>query len=357
MRTLHDFGLSTIDYATFSGALTVASSLAWFGVGVVIFWRTWGKSDDWFALLVALLLVLGSPSTTISALAGSPWVWQWSARLVIFLGKILAALFLSLFPDGRFVPRWTGFLVVVWIPLMGFLSFFSDLPFSAKIGSTLLAGLIVLVIGLVVGFLGAQCYRYTYVSGPVERQQTKWVIFGVAVGFLVPIGFVLPILLFPSLLAEAGSLYAGAVLVPVLSVFPLLLPLSIGIAILRYRLWDIDVLINRTLVYGMLTACVVALYVLVVGSLGVLLQSQGTFMVSLVATGLVAVLFHPLRTRLQRAVNRLMYGERDDPHEVLLRLGSRLESTLAPEAVLPALVETVAQALKLPYAAIALKQA
>src|SRR5947209_11025728 len=104
VRTLHDFGLSISDYATFSGALTVAGALVWFGVGVVIFWRTWGKSDDWFALLVALLLVLGSPSTTISALAGSPWAWQFSARFVIFLGKVLAALFLSLFPDGRFVP-------------------------------------------------------------------------------------------------------------------------------------------------------------------------------------------------------------------------------------------------------------
>src|SRR5947209_273008 len=356
MGTLHDFGLSTIDYATFSGALTVASALVWFGVGVVIFCRTWGRSDDWFALLVALLLVLGSPSTTISALAGSPWVWQWAARLVIFLGKVLAALFLSLFPDGRFVPSFTRWLVVVWIPLMAFLSFFSDLPFSANLESKLLTGLIVLVIGLVVGLLGAQFYRYTSVSGRVARQQTKWVLFGVAVGFLVPIGFMLPVLLFPSLLAETGSLYASAVLVPVLSVFPLLLPLSIGIAILRYRLWDIDLLINRTLVYGTLTVSVVALYVLVVGSLGVLLQTQGNFVVSLLATGLVAVLFQPLRSCLQRAVNRLMYGERDDPYVVLSRLGKRLEVTLAAGAVLPTIVETVAQALKLPYAAIALVQ-
>jgi signal transduction histidine kinase len=76
----------------------------------------------------------------------------------------------------------------------------------------------------------------------------------------------------------------------------------------------------------------------------------------LLATGLVAVLFQPLRARLQRGVNRLVYGERDDPYAVLSRLGSRLEATLAPEALLPTIVETVAQALKLPYAALALKQ-
>jgi len=356
VQTLHDLGLSTASFATVSATLTVAEAVVRFGVGVVIFWRTWGRSNDWFALLAALLLVLGSPSTTISALAGSPLVWQWSARLVIFLGKVLAALFLSLFPDGRFVPGWTGFLVVVWIPLMAFLSFFSDLPFSANLESKFLTGLIVLVIGLVVGLLGAQLYRYRQVSGRLERQQTKWVVFGVAVGFLVPIGFMLPVLLFPSLLAEAGSFYAGAVLVPVLSVFPLLVPLSIGMAILRYRLWDIDVLINRTLVYGTLTACVVLLYALVVGLLGILLQQQGNFVVSLLATGLIAVLFQPLRARLQRVVNRLMYGERDDPYVVLSHLGERLEATLTPEAVLPTIVETVAQALNLPYAAIALKQ-
>src|SRR5260370_1604025 len=79
-------------------------------------------------------------------------------------------------------------------------------------------------------------------------------------------------------------------------------------------------------------------------------------MVPLLGSGLVAVLFEPLRHRLQRAVNHLMYGERDDPYAVLSRLGKRLEITLAPEAVLPTIVETVAQALKVPYAAIAPSQ-
>jgi signal transduction histidine kinase len=133
-------------------------------------------------------------------------------------------------------------------------------------------------------------------------------------------------------------------------------PIATGIAILRYRLYDIDLLINRTLVYGALSVIVVALYVLVVGSLGALLQVQGSLFASLLATGLVAVLFAPLRDRLQRAVNRLMYGHRDDPYMVLSGLGERLETTLAPSAVLPAIVESVAQALKLPYAAITLKR-
>src|SRR5918995_2966639 len=94
---------------------------------------------------------------------------------------------------------------------------------------------------------------------------------------------------------------------------------------------------------------------LVVVALGALFQAQGNLAVALLATGLAAVLFQPLRMRLQRGVNRLMYGERDDPYAVISRLGRSLEATLAPEAVLPTVVHTIAQALKLPYAAILLK--
>ncbi|HLG78089.1 MAG TPA: hypothetical protein VKX46_16860, partial [Ktedonobacteraceae bacterium] len=97
----------------------------------------------------------------------------------------------------------------------------------------------------------------------------------------------------------------------------LLIPFSIGIAILRSHLWNIDIIIHRTLVYGILSACVVGLYILVVGGLGTVLQQQGNILISLLATGLIAFLFQPLRERLQRAVNYLVYGERNDPYLVL----------------------------------------
>jgi signal transduction histidine kinase len=142
-----------------------------------------------------------------------------------------------------------------------------------------------------------------------------------------------------------------------IAVFALLVvPVFTYIAIVRYHLYDIDLVINRTLVYGSLSACVVGIYVLAVVALGALFQAQGNLAVSLSATALVAVLFQPLRSRLQRGVNRLMYGERDDPYAVVSRLGRRLEATIAPDTVLPTLVETIAQALKLPYAAILLKE-
>ncbi len=126
-------------------------------------------------------------------------------------------------------------------------------------------------------------------------------------------------------------------------------------AILRHRLYDIDLIINRTLVYGALTVGVVGIYTLVVGTMGTLFQTQGNWILALVATGLVAVLFQPLRERLQRWVNHLVYGRRDEPFEVLAHLGQRLEGILSPEMVYATIVETVAQALKLPYVAINLQ--
>jgi signal transduction histidine kinase len=128
------------------------------------------------------------------------------------------------------------------------------------------------------------------------------------------------------------------------------------IAILRYRLYDIDLLMHRTLVYGTLSAFVIGTYMLAVAGFGALFQARGNLGIPLVATVIVAVLFQPLRSRLQRGVNRLMYSERDDPSAVTSRLGSRLEVTLSPEAVLPTIVETISQALKLPYVAILMKE-
>jgi signal transduction histidine kinase len=144
--------------------------------------------------------------------------------------------------------------------------------------------------------------------------------------------------------------------VPILYCFTLLIPLSFGISILRYHLWDIDVIINRTLVYSGLSFSIIGIYVLVVGVFQTLLQLHSNLVISLIATSLIAVFFQPLRNHLQRGVNRMMYGERDDPYAVLSQLGQRLEATLVPETVLSVIVETVTQALKLPYAAIALKQ-
>ncbi len=205
--------------------------------------------------------------------------------------------------------------------------------------------------GYVLLALAATARSLRAAHDPVSRAQVRWVV----TGFML--------VLCPGLtLGVIPELALGYPLLSwdVLALMGLAVPLAFGVAILRYRLFDIDVLLNRTLVYGGLTTGVTALYVLVVGGLGEALragQPGSNLALSLLATGLVAVSFQPLRQRLQRTVNRLVYGERDDPYAVLSRLSRRLEATLAPEAVLPTLAETIAQALKLPYVAVALHRA
>ncbi len=177
-------------------------------------------------------------------------------------------------------------------------------------------------------------------SQGVERRQIKWFTYAMA-GFPVVI-----------LLGQVDLPLGGAQAVFYLTC----LPVAIGIAILKYNLYDIDLIIHRTLVYGALSACILTIYVVIVGGLGALVQGRSNLFVALLATGLVAVIFHPLREYLQRGATRLVYGERDEPYAVLVRLGQRLEGTMAPASVLTAIVETIRDALKLPYVAIALQE-
>jgi signal transduction histidine kinase len=345
-----DLGLN-LEFQLVHLALAIVFAAVHVSVGAFIFWR---RSDNWMASSVALtLLTFGAvsftqfPSVLVQAY---PAAWL-PVVLVEILGAIFLGLFFYLFPDGHFVPRWTRWLAVLWAGIYGTSALFPDAPFSSSAWPSPLLNLVWL--GFIGSFLFAQMYRYRRVSAPTQRQQTKWVVFGMTLALG---GYLLATWLFSLFWSPDQDELVGLARDVALMLFMLVIPLSIAFAVLRYRLWDIDALINRTLVYGALTASVVGLYVLAVGALGALLQTPGNLLISLLATGLIAVLFHPLRERLQRSVNRLMYGDRDDPYHVLARLGQRLEAALAPDAVLPTIVETVKDALKLPYTAIALKQ-
>ena len=274
--------------------------------------------------------------------------------LVKKIALICLFLFFCLFPDGQFVPRWTRWVVLIY-PLLTIASgLFPGSRIDIATWPPLLNWLVLAPNFGIIMF--AQVYRYRYRSGIQQRQQTKWVMFGASVALVGLISLVLLSEVLVPTLNQPGSLSMLAI-EGSFNVLMLLIPITIGVAILRFRLYDIDLIIHRTLVYSALTLCVVGVYVLVVGYLGTLFRAEGNLVISLVATGLVAVLFQPVRVWLQRGVTHLLYGERDEPYTVIARLGQRLDATFAPDAVLPAIVETVAQALKLPYAAIALHYA
>ena len=200
----------------------------------------------------------------------------------------------------------------------------------------------------------AQVYRYRRVSSPTERQQTKWVLYGLVMSMLLGLILSLPAIIQPAL-AKPSTLYGLINQSAVSGLFNLLIPASIGIALLRYRLWDINPIINRTLVYGLLTFLIVGLYTATVSGLGLVFEEDGRGLIPIIATALVAMLFQPLREGLQRAANHLVYGDRDDPYRVLSRLGQGLETSMDPDSMLPGIVETVAQSLKLPHVAVNLK--
>ena len=345
VRALQALGFSLDTFATYEVALLIVFAVVYVTIGAVLFWH---KSDDHMALFASLTLVTFPAAFNYAALSTLPSAWWLPSQFMILLGNCSLFLFFYLFPTGRFVPRWTIFLWVGAIVFWVVDGFFPTLPFRHSFLRNM----------LFLGFVGslslAQLYRYCRVSNTQQRQQTKWVVFSLSLGLGGFLGLHLSSAFFPLLLPPGPR--TDVIISTAESLFLLFVPLSIGIAILRSRLFDIDSIINRTLVYGLLTVGVVVLYVLVVGYLGTLFRSRDNVLISLVATGLIAVLFHPFRVFLQRGVNHLLYGQRDEPYTVITRLSQRLEGTVAPDAVLSTIVETVAQALKLPYVALLFKQ-
>lgn len=283
--------------------------------------------------------------------------WFGNVNFVITIQTLLMATptlaLLVLFPNGEFIPAWGRWVLIASVPWSLIAIIYPIFPYQENnlIGLLVMALLWITLLGL---GLYAQVYRYRRISTSDERQQTKWVLFG----FSIWIGYIL-ISTFPYFYLT--SLPTGA---PQPWWSPLselgwwlslnIVPVTLAIAITRSRLWNINVVINRTLVYGALTVATMALYVLVVGALGNLLQVGNSTFIAFLTTGFVAILFQPLRDRLQNWVNRLMYGERDDPVAVLNKLGTELERTGSPEDALASITKTVAMTLKLPYVAIEL---
>jgi len=350
VQALHNLGLPVDGYVWYTVVMMGSVELVWASVGLLVFWH---RSDDWMALLVALSLVTLNPAFTAgptSSLMQISPLWSLPVKCLHFLGTVLIGLFFYLFPNGRFVPRWIGWILVPYLMVSIALTL---PPRNSALNANnwpvwLFDSLLLIFVGT---FVCLQVYRYRRVSTPTERQQTRWVLFGVVIALigmlalsLVPDSFHLQFGLFD---VAFGTLYFGVLLA---------IPLCIGAAMLRSHLYDVDVLFNRTLVYGLLTVSTLALYVLVVFGASALFRVQNDLIFSLLATVLIAVLFQPLRQWLQHGVNRLMFGERNEPYRVLSRLGQRLEETLPAESFLPMIVETVAHALKLPYVAILWKR-
>ena len=345
-KALHSAGLSLQFYAIYLTILSVMSVLLFFAIGVIIAWR---KSDDWMALLVSLtLIILGLVNNTdYQQLASNYPITQVPGDLLHFLFTILPFLVVFLFPNGRFVPRWTR-----WVVLLIFLSavggsFFPASPLNTQnLPSTLN---IVLVLLLFVTVIFAQIYRYVRVSTSIERQQTKWVVLGIAATFI----YFIALDIFATLNPEITQARSLGFLLPEGSYFFafLIVPLSIAFSILRYRLWDIDFLINRTLVYTTLTAilaliyfgCVVLLQHLVNGVTGQAGQSPVVIVASTLA---IAALFSPLRRRIQKIIDKRFYRRQYDAAKVIGMFSDTLRNEMDLSTLSEHLVTVVEETMQ-----------
>ncbi len=318
---LHQFGLSLGFLAAYHVMLDAVSVLVCCALGALIFWR---KSADRMALFCAFMLVLfgGASFTGIlqNALAPLSAAWFVLIGTLDLLGQTSFMIFFFLFPSGRFVPRWTRWVapcvVLYWISTIYFVNGL------ARGGPTNWSDIV--FVALLLCVVGVQVYRYRRVSTSRERQQTKWVVFGFSIGI---VGFVLfiglgNVLLPPAVLQSSvlGTLVAGTIIYG----FLLLIPISIAIAILRSRLYDIDVVINRTLVYVTLTVTLTATLALIyIGSI-IVLQSllrsvinQNSDVAIVVSTLAIYALFQPLRSRIQSIIDRRFYRHKYDAAKTL----------------------------------------
>ena len=311
-------GLSLHFFAASIGTVEVLFMLVYLALAAAIFWR---MSDTRIGLLTATLLVtFGATQTSASALAAAVPIWSLPVNLLQPLSYICLILFLYVFPDGRFVPGWTRFVALAWIPFF-------------LISTAVLSpdAFVMLLFGFIVVSLFAQVYRYRRVSTSIQQQQTKWVVFGVLTGTLGSIALIVVGSFFPLLqLVGAWGVLVGNTLI---YLFGALVPLSIGIAILRSRLWDIDVLINKALVYGTLTALLAAVYSgLIIGLerlAGVVTgQASQKPVVIVVSTLAIAALFQPLRRRIQHAIDRRFYRRRYDAARTLTAFSATLRNEL-----------------------------
>jgi hypothetical protein len=287
----------------------------------IIFWR---RSDDWMALFLVIGLVTYGVYVTpsLDALMAEGPAWQLIGNIFQAFGVGCAVFFFYLFPDGRFVPRWTRFLgtawivwAILWVVFPSSWLNFSQ-PFDLPFGSFLL------LMGWWASGLYAQVYRYRRVSDPVEQQQTKWVVWGVALavfgyGLYGPTHYYFT-QINPLSLGAAVFQLTGF-LIFLLCVF--LVPLTFTFSILRYRLWDIDVIIRRTMVYGGLTATLIFVYlvtiILLQQLIGSITERAASPIAIAISTLAIAALFNPLRNRIQHDIDRRFYRQRYDADKIV----------------------------------------
>ena len=307
------------------------------------FLLVWLRSEEWMVVFVSSYLLLYG-----TTMAG-PLEWAetfypaWPTLAVDLIQPLLlttpTVALVALFPDGRLVPRWSRWLILSSVPLVAAILYLPTVYWG---------GLMVLIVS---GAIYAQVYRHRHVSTPAGRQQTKWVLFGFLVWWtlilMLGVPYVIQSSLPPGSPLPWWTLFGSAGWWLTLAI----VPLSLSIAVLRYRLYDIDVVINRTLVYGPLTVMLGLAYFGSVASLqyafrvltGHEVQQQ---LVIVITTLAIAALFNPLRRRVQSSVDRRFYRSRYDARQTLEAFSAKLRDETDLQGLRGDLVGVVTETMR-----------
>jgi hypothetical protein len=346
VRELGKLGLSVDFFAAYFVSLealfTVVAPIA---VGAIIFWR---RSDERMAYLVSLVLLTYWTGITFPYhLLNLPSFWEVSAVAVIFIGEAAILLFYYVFPDGHFVPRWSHWVALVSIVVLASGTLSPYASFSLWRYPVLNA---LVTTGVFGAMVAVHVYRYGWVSDAAQRQQMKWIVLGIVVAAAGYCTFLVTNLLDRSAFASLLGYTAGLLLFLVLLV-------AFVVAVSRYRLYDIDVIINRTLVYGSLTATLGAVYLVSVVLLELVavvplqyifftFTGQGSTFAVVIPLLVASALFNPLRRRIQGVIDRRFYRKKYDARKTLEAFSTKLRNETDLDALSDDLVGVVRETMQ-----------
>jgi len=333
-------GVSLTAYATFALSLTIIVAIASLALGALIYLL---KAGGWIGLQVSLALILLNILPAVIILAEKFPALGVPVQIIGFITAISIPLLFYTFPDGRFVPSCTGWMALLWFVVMA--SEYTGYGLIPKQSTELIGGIILFT--YLITFVFAQIYRYKRVSTSLQRQQTKLVVFGFVIALLAEAAYNLPLLLVPAF-RQPDTLYT-ATRILFESFFILAVMLSMYIAILRYRLWDIDVVIRRTLVYGALTLTLALVYFGLVTLLQAIFSSisnQQSPISNVLSTLAIAALFTSLRRRIQTDIDRRFYRKKYNAQKTLDAFAVRARDEVELEKLTEHLVGVVQETLQ-----------
>jgi signal transduction histidine kinase len=343
-----------------AGRLAPAWSTLLFVVSLLVLsgYVAWRKPGPPTSAL--LILSSGLAASTLPTLLGLPvvglfkpsehWLYLLLTQAVYITAWAACLTFALLFPRPRLGlrNRWARaalFAAPVWITAGWAAAAAASSDNLLEWTGMLIAGGAVVIIVTQLAIVAISVSQLRRAADALERQQMRWLTGGAVLALSVGLaGWLIPQVLLGEGLPTAWIGLAGLPFV-----------FGLGVALLRFRLFDLDVILNRGLVYGLLTVSVVTVYLVIVTAVAGVMRGSSTTPAAVVATAVIAVAINPLRMLLQRGVDRMMYGDRRDPYSALSRLGRRLDDAGDGDQLLPAVAEDIADALRVPYVKIELE--